>query len=235
MRRPPWTIPLGHKTKHRLFPCLLVAALVHPSQAQESASPAYQAPKNQASHSQKTPTAAWKNQAWNKALQRGRALAEEGRYLQAENSLVEALKRAERFGLSDPRVAACLNDLAHFYQARGNREAAEPLYLRTIKILESSLGPRHVETGNAWLNLAEFYRGADRFSEAEPAYERWMQSLETSFAANQASLISPIKSLALIYSAIWKAVSNPRADCSRNRCPSRRKPSAPATPKPRIA
>ena len=69
-------------------------------------------------------------------------MAEEGRYLQAENSLVEALKRAERFGLSDPRVAACLNDLAHFYQARGNREAAEPLYLRTIKILESSLGPR---------------------------------------------------------------------------------------------
>ena len=174
MWRSPWTIPLGHKTKHRLFLGLLVAALVHPSQAQESASPAYQAPKNQASHSQETPTPAWKNQAWNQALERGRALAEEGRYLQAENSLVEALKRAERFGLSDPRVAACLNDLAHFYQARGNREAAEPLYLRTIKILESSLGPRHVETGNAWLNLAEFYRGADRFSEAEPAYERWM-------------------------------------------------------------
>ena len=178
---------------------LLVSSLLQPAQVQEPLSAADEAPNKQASDDPAAPASSWKHQAWNKALERGQALEEEGRYVQAEDALVQALKQAERFGLSDPRVAACLNGLAHFYQSRGNRDAAEPLYLRTIKILESSLGPAHIETGNAWLNLAEFYRGADRFSEAEPAYARWLHSLETSFAANQASLISPIRSLALIY------------------------------------
>jgi tetratricopeptide (TPR) repeat protein len=52
-----------------------------------------------------------------------------------------AIRRAERFGPHDPRLATSLGDLAALYSAQGDYQKAEPLYQGALAIGEKALGP----------------------------------------------------------------------------------------------
>lgn len=77
---------------------------------------------------------------WRHLLSRGKALSQQGRYFEAEQSLIGALREAEGLGANDPRIGVCLNSLAIFYQRLGNHGAAEPMFRRAVSVLETSLG-----------------------------------------------------------------------------------------------
>ena len=133
---------------------------------------------------------------WRQLLREGRALAGQQKFLEAEDTLVKALKSAERFGTDDPRVAACLNALALLYQTRGNSEAAEPLFNKALGILQGRLKATDPAIAKAYFNLGEFYRTEGRLEEAEEAFDRLLIIVE----ANEGTdFIPAINQLALAY------------------------------------
>ncbi len=133
---------------------------------------------------------------WRQLLREGRALSEQQKFLEAEDTLVKALKEAERFGTDDPRVAACLNALALLYQLQGNGEAAEPLFKKALGILQERLGPTAPAIGKGYFNLGEFYRTEGRIEEAEAAFDQLVMIVE----ANEGTeMIPAISHLALAY------------------------------------
>ena len=49
----------------------------------------------------------------------------------------------QEFGPNHPNTALLLNKLAELYRARGRYAEAEPLYHRSLSIVEKALGPEH--------------------------------------------------------------------------------------------
>ena len=133
---------------------------------------------------------------WRQLLRQGRALSDQQKFLEAEDTLVKALKSAEHFGTDDPRVATCLNALALLYQLQGNGEAAEPLFKKALGILQGRLAPTDPAIGKAYFNLGEFYRTEGRLEEAAAAFDHLLTIVE---ANDGTELIPAINQLALAY------------------------------------
>ena len=60
-----------------------------------------------------------------------------------------------------------LNILANSYSNQGKYDEAEPLYKRSLKILEKALGKEHPHVAASLNNLAELYRQIGKEDEAE--------------------------------------------------------------------
>jgi tetratricopeptide (TPR) repeat protein len=69
-------------------------------------------------------------------------------------------------------VATSLNNLAELYRSQGNYAEAEPLYQRSLVIMEKALEPEHPDIALSLNNLAELYRAEGRIDESEPLYQR---------------------------------------------------------------
>ena len=64
----------------------------------------------------------------------------------------------------------------------GRYADAEPLYRRSLAILEAKLGPDHPDVATGLNNLAALYRAQGRYAEAEPLYRRSLAIREASSA-----------------------------------------------------
>ena len=69
-------------------------------------------------------------------------------------------------------VATSLNNLAELYRNQGNYAQAEPLYKRSLAIMESILGPEHPDVATNLNNLAMLYHAQGHYAQAEPLYKR---------------------------------------------------------------
>ncbi len=78
-----------------------------------------------------------------------------------------ALKEAEKFGEQDPRFATSLNNLAALYRAQGKYAQAEPLYRRSLAIVEKALGPEHPQVAQSLENYAALLHKLNRDAEAD--------------------------------------------------------------------
>ena len=76
------------------------------------------------------------------------------------------------FGRDHPSVAGSLNNLAGLYRTQGQYAQAEPLYKRSLAILEKALGPDHPSVAMSLENMAALYRKTDRKGEAEALEKR---------------------------------------------------------------
>ena len=65
-----------------------------------------------------------------------------------------------------------LNNLAELYRNRGDNAKAEPLYKRSLAILENALGSNHPDVATSLENLAALYRATKRSSEATALEKR---------------------------------------------------------------
>ena len=68
-------------------------------------------------------------------------------------------------------MASVLNNLAILYGDRSEYAKAEPLYLRSLKILEARLGPDDLDVAQNLNNLANLYVDRGEYSKAEPLYQ----------------------------------------------------------------
>src|SRR6266852_2759637 len=109
---------------------------------------------------------------WAAHMSTGEIANRAGDYRTAAAGYEAALREAESFGASDPRLATTLNDLAELYKTQGRLADAEPLYRRVLGIREKVLGPDHPDVGTSFNNLAVLYKTQGRFAEAEPLYRR---------------------------------------------------------------
>ena len=79
-------------------------------------------------------------------------------------------------GLDHPYTATFLNDLAELYSAQGRYAEAEPLYKRSLAIVENALGPEHPKADQALeyyaVLLRETGHPGDHSSRASSSYPR---------------------------------------------------------------
>ena len=64
-------------------------------------------------------------------------------------------------------VMACLNNLGELYRAQSRYAEAEPLYKRSLSILEKALGPDHPDVATVLKDYAGFLREVGKTEEAE--------------------------------------------------------------------
>lgn len=107
---------------------------------------------------------------WETHMSVGTKAFEERRDADAAKSLEAAVKEAEHFGSEDRRLGASLGLLARTYEHQGQHAKAEPLYQRSIAVLERALGPEGVT--QELINLVQLYLDQDKYAQAEPLYRR---------------------------------------------------------------
>ena len=69
-------------------------------------------------------------------------------------------------------MATSLNNLALLYDNQGQYAEAEPLYQRSLAILEKALGPEHPDVATSRENYAILLRKTGRSAEADGREER---------------------------------------------------------------
>jgi tetratricopeptide (TPR) repeat protein len=79
-------------------------------------------------------------------------------------------------GPGHPDVAACLNNLATLYQARGRYTEAGPLYQRALAIAEQVLGPDHPHTAAVRESCAILLRRRRREAAPSPSLWQWFRT-----------------------------------------------------------
>ena len=111
--------------------------------------------------------AAAQGEKWENQMHAAFTAFQQGRYATAEIQFLAAIKEADEFGAQDPRLARSLNDLAVVYSNLGRYAEAEPLFKRSLAILEavSVRKPRDVicasRSGDApaWLRISILGKG----------------------------------------------------------------------------
>ena len=76
---------------------------------------------------------------WDRYVDRGDLLFQQGRFKEAKEQYTAALKEAETFGEQDPRLPRTLTKLAGIHDAQGEYEQAEPLLSRAVSLNEKFL------------------------------------------------------------------------------------------------
>jgi tetratricopeptide (TPR) repeat protein len=104
--------------------------------------------------------------AWQQSYDAGRDAYGRADYGQAQKLFAAAVDEAERFGDRDPRLGRSLNDLAAAYAVQGNYADAEPLYQRSLAILEKAYGPDNLIVAIALRNYADLLQATNRGAEA---------------------------------------------------------------------
>jgi tetratricopeptide (TPR) repeat protein len=117
---------------------------------------------------------------------------------QAISTWQKAIALQEKLNLS-LELATSLNSLGLLYDYQGKYSKAEPLYLRSLEILERELGAEHPDVATSLNNLAEIYNSQGQFSEAEPLYLRSLEIRERELGAEHPDVATSLNNLAEIY------------------------------------
>ncbi len=94
-----------------------------------------------------------------------------------------------------------LNRSAQYLHAQGRYEETEPLFERTLRIGEQTLGSDHPAVATRLNNLAELYRAQGRYDEAEPLYERALRISEQALGSDHPDVATSLNNLAMLYRA----------------------------------
>ncbi len=135
---------------------------------------------------------------WREHLAAGAKAHREGRYSDAVNSFQAAAKDAEAFGPQDPRLATSLNNLAGLYHQQGKYNEAEPLYKRSLAIVEKALGHEHPHVATSLNNLAELYRFQGKFVDAEQLYKRSLAIREKALGPAHPQVATSLENYAML-------------------------------------
>ncbi len=109
---------------------------------------------------------------WERYMRAGIVADQQGNYAEAEKHYEAGLRIAEGFGPQDPRLAINLDNLAQLYHHQGRYAEAEPLYKRSLGIVEKTFWPAHPEVATILNNMAGLYRAQGHYADAEPLYNR---------------------------------------------------------------
>jgi tetratricopeptide (TPR) repeat protein len=91
----------------------------------------------------------------------------EGRFMDAENLLRDAIHQLEQDNPQNPRLSFYLKQLANLVQRREGEAAAAPLMKRSYEIDEAAFGPSDLRVGNDLVLLARYTQHAGDAQEAE--------------------------------------------------------------------
>ena len=115
---------------------------------------------------------------WEDFIETGYNAYQDGRYEEAEDLLLEALRRSNDFPETDLRRVTTLTTLAELYLVQSRHQDTETLYRQALTILEQTLEGNDFRLAVHLIKMAEFYLEQNILSEAESLYERAVSILE---------------------------------------------------------
>lgn len=134
------------------------------------------------------------------AAMSGALYRQTGKYAEAEKRLEQALSLYEQGG--DPHlIAEALNNLAAAKYEIGKYDEALDLHQRSVKRMETNLGPNSPSTATAWGNLAGVYERLGQLSQAESLYLKSTAVLERHRDTHLKVLADTLANLANVYLA----------------------------------
>jgi tetratricopeptide (TPR) repeat protein len=136
---------------------------------------------------------------WEEAIAAGKLARQNADYSGAEKHFSNALKEAENFEASDPRLAESLASLAGALRISGKYAAAEPLYKRVLALQEVSLGANSSEVAADANNLAVLYYDEDHYAQAEPLYERALGIWENTLGPESSRVAGCAHDLGMVF------------------------------------
>jgi tetratricopeptide (TPR) repeat protein len=98
-----------------------------------------------------------------------------------------------------PDVAKSLNSLAFLHRTQGDYAKAEPLYKRSLAILEKALGPDHPDVAMSLNNLALLYDTQGDYAKAEPLIKRSLAIWEKALGPDHPDVARGLNNLAELY------------------------------------
>jgi CHAT domain-containing protein len=125
-------------------------------------------------------------------------LTKAGRYSEAlplAQGMVANLEKSD----NGHELAAALNNLGQAYAGQGRDDLAEPLYKRSIALMEKSLGLDNALVATELTNLAALYQRQSRFAEAEPLFKRALAVREKSLSREHPDVGQALNNLATLY------------------------------------
>jgi len=124
-------------------------------------------------------------------------------YGKIENLFQKALKISKKIlGENHTDIAIYYNNLASFYNSRGNYERAEEFYFKALRIREELLGKEHLDTVTTYNNLAEVYRLRGLEKKALPLYIKALQIRKRTLGEEHHHTASSYNNLALLYTSM---------------------------------
>jgi tetratricopeptide (TPR) repeat protein len=110
-----------------------------------------------------------------------------------------AYRLIEQFKFEFEEAVDLLNQTGYYLYERARYEQAEPLYMRTLAIVEKVLGPEHSDVAASLNNLAMMYNNQGRYEQAEPLYERALAIVEKALGPEHPGVAASLSNLALLY------------------------------------
>jgi tetratricopeptide (TPR) repeat protein len=117
--------------------------------------------------------------AWLQLIRDGTTAKNDRAYPYAERLLLQALREADKPGVSQIRLAESLSQLVDLYLRMENYAKAGQCCRRLVVVLESALGPRDPYLINPLLNLSKAYGGLKRWQAANDTFRRAVTILKT--------------------------------------------------------
>jgi tetratricopeptide (TPR) repeat protein len=118
-------------------------------------------------------------------------------YLKAANYYQQAFKLTpSEFAEKEAYYA---NQAGSAFHDAGKYPQAEPLYQRSLKILEAVLGAQHPDVAASLNNLAVLYKTQGFYEKAEPLYQRSLKILEAVLGAQHPDVAQSLNNLAALY------------------------------------
>lgn len=94
------------------------------------------------------------DEGWKNLIMQALYAAGANDYAKSEQLFQRALKEAERFGPSDPRVGTTLNSLGLVYKAEKRYADADSTFRKSLTILEKAYGSSSIDVANINFNIA---------------------------------------------------------------------------------
>lgn len=128
------------------------------------------------------------------------ALELQQKLVEAESLSRELLERIDlTLGPDSLAAAEAANGLATYLRSHGGAfDEAHALYERTLKTLESALGPNHPDVGTVLGNLASLYVQNGKLEEAEPIFQRSIEIDKSSHGAEHPKTATTMHNYALL-------------------------------------
>ena len=109
---------------------------------------------------------------WEDYMEAGYDAFNDRRYEEAEYWFLAASDILDQFEPTDLRRAVTLNNLADLYVVQERLAEAELLFRNATDIIETSLGPDHLDVATQLHSVAAFYSGHGMYAAAEPLFAR---------------------------------------------------------------
>jgi CHAT domain-containing protein len=136
--------------------------------------------------------------AWSRHMRAGESAGERGDYAQAVQALEAAVKKAQSFGESDPRLPESLTALAMLYDIQGRYAEADALY-RRVRDAEKTGDPKHAKAGIRSFKLGEHFKNEGRYSAAEVLLKRALALDEEALGKEHSAVATDLNQLGELF------------------------------------